>query len=123
MNAINVTAVTPMFMSLLFGTALVVTVIGVLAIMNWSTAGSAYMLAGALLYLAGVIVVTIVFNVPLNDQLAATAPDSPAAALTRAGTYFPSRSIRAKPSVARPSTARTPTTPMIASGRPATRAP
>lgn len=75
MNAINVTAVTPMFMSLLFGTALVAAVIAVLAIMNWTVAGSAYALAGAFLYLAGVIVVTIVFNVPLNDQLAAVAPD------------------------------------------------
>ncbi|BCH30210.1 membrane protein [Mesorhizobium sp. L-8-10] len=80
MNAINVTAVTPVFMSLLFGTALVAAVIGVLAVMNWSTAGTAYALAGALLYLVGVIVVTIAFNVPLNDQLAAVAPDSAAGA-------------------------------------------
>lgn len=76
MNAINVTVVTPIFMSLLFGTALVVAVVGVLALMNWHMAGSAYALIGALLYLAGVIVVTIVFNVPLNDQLAAVAPES-----------------------------------------------
>lgn len=76
MNAINVTAVTPMFMSLLFGTALIVAVVAILAVMNWNTEGSACALAGALLYLAGVIMVTIVFNVPLNDQLAAVAPDS-----------------------------------------------
>ncbi|MGO4831582.1 DUF1772 domain-containing protein [Rhizobiaceae sp. 2RAB30] len=80
MNAINITAVTPMFMSLLFGTALVVAVAGVIAMMNWNVAGSAYVLAGALLYLVGVIVVTIAFNVPLNDQLAAVAPESAAGA-------------------------------------------
>ncbi len=80
MNAINVTAVTPMFMSLLFGTALVAAVAGVIAMMNWNVAGSAYVVAGALLYLVGVIVVTIAFNVPLNDQLAVVAPDSAAGA-------------------------------------------
>ncbi len=34
------------------------------------------LLAGSLLYLAGTILVTIVFNVPLNNRLAAVAPES-----------------------------------------------
>lgn len=80
MNAINVTAVTPAFMSLLFGTALVCLAIAVLAVVNWNLEGARYALAGAVLYLAGVILVTIFFNVPLNDQLAAAAPGSPAEA-------------------------------------------
>jgi uncharacterized membrane protein len=80
MNAINVTAVTPMFMSLLFGTALLSLVLGTVAVMNRGADGAAYALLGAILYVVGVIVVTFVFNVPLNDQLAAAAPDSAKAA-------------------------------------------
>ena len=34
------------------------------------------LLAGALLYFAGTFLVTMLFNVPLNDALAAVAPDS-----------------------------------------------
>lgn len=80
MNAINVTAVTPMFMSLLFGTALLTLVLGIVAGLNWNMDGAAYALAGSTLYIVGVVVVTAVFNVPLNDQLAAVAPDNAAGA-------------------------------------------
>jgi uncharacterized membrane protein len=37
---------------------------------------SAYVLAGCLLYLAGCIGVTMVFNVPLNNALAAVVPET-----------------------------------------------
>jgi len=80
MNAINVTAVTPMFMSALFGTALLALILAVVAVMNWALPGAAYALAGSVIYVVGVAVVTIIFNVPLNDQLAAVAPNSAAEA-------------------------------------------
>ena len=35
-----------------------------------------FLLAGALLYFAGTFMATMFFNVPLNDALAAVAPDS-----------------------------------------------
>jgi uncharacterized membrane protein len=38
--------------------------------------GAKYLLIGSLLYLIGTILVTITFNVPLNDALAAVNPDS-----------------------------------------------
>jgi uncharacterized membrane protein len=38
--------------------------------------GAAYILAGSLLYLVGTVGVTIGFNVPLNNALAAVKPDS-----------------------------------------------
>lgn len=47
-----------------------------------------YLLAGGLLYLAGTIVVTIAFNVPLNNALAAVSPGSPEGADLWAG-YVP----------------------------------
>jgi uncharacterized membrane protein len=80
MNAINVTAVTPAFMTLLFGTAAICIMLGILAVLNWGSAGSALLLAASLIYIVGVIVVTVVFNVPLNDALAATTPESAAGA-------------------------------------------
>ncbi|HEU5260866.1 MAG TPA: anthrone oxygenase family protein [Gemmatimonadales bacterium] len=43
---------------------------------SWHDAGAAYLLAGSLLYLVGTVMVTIVFNVPRNNALAAVGPDS-----------------------------------------------
>jgi uncharacterized membrane protein len=39
----------------------------------------AYLLAGCALYLLGCLLVTVAFNVPLNNRLAAADPDSSAA--------------------------------------------
>lgn len=80
MNAINVAVINPAFMGALFGTALVSLVVAVLAMLNWSASGAALALAGAVLYIAGVILITMFFNVPLNNQLAAAAPGSAAEA-------------------------------------------
>lgn len=80
MNAINVTVLTPAFMTVLFGTALLALALSVLALLNWNANGAALALVGAILYVAGVILVTMFFNVPLNDQLAAVAPGSAAEA-------------------------------------------
>ena len=46
------------------------------AILGWSQPGSFWLLAGALIYLVGHPIVTMVFNVPLNDALAAVDPGS-----------------------------------------------
>jgi uncharacterized membrane protein len=43
----------------------------------WHEPGAAYLLVGTLLYLAGTVLVTIVFNVPLNEALALVEPNSP----------------------------------------------
>jgi uncharacterized membrane protein len=77
MQSINITAVRPVFMSVLFGTALLclgLTVVGFRAL------GAGYavpLLAGSLLYLAGVILLTMVVHVPLNDELATLDPVLP----------------------------------------------
>jgi uncharacterized membrane protein len=76
MNSINVTAVTPLFMTALFGTALVCIAVAISAMMGWSQSGSLWLVAGSLVYLIGIVVVTMVFNVPLNDALAAVDPAS-----------------------------------------------
>lgn len=80
MQAINVTAVTPAFMSLLFGTALICLLLGGAAVLGLSPAANRLALLAGVIYLVGVIGVTIVGNVPLNDELAAIRPDAPTAA-------------------------------------------
>jgi uncharacterized membrane protein len=67
MRSVNRTAVRPLFMTLLFGTALLCLVVG-----GWELAGARRpaVLAGAALYLVGVVGVTALVSVPLNDALA-----------------------------------------------------
>jgi uncharacterized membrane protein len=67
MQSVNRTAVRPVFMTLLFGTALLCLVLG-----GWELAGARRpaVLIGVALYLVGVVGVTALANVPLNDALA-----------------------------------------------------
>jgi uncharacterized membrane protein len=76
MQSINVYAITPVFMTALFGTAAMCLVLAVSSLLAWQNAGAAYLFTGSLLYLAGTILVTVVFNVPRNDALAAVDPSS-----------------------------------------------
>jgi uncharacterized membrane protein len=76
MQSINVTVLNPVFFFAFFGTAVAALILAIAALVGWSPPRSAYLLAGALLYLAGTIVVTMVFNVPLNDKLASTGAKS-----------------------------------------------
>ena len=80
MNSINRLAVTPAFMTALFGTALACVVLGVWAVVSWGERPAAWVLAGSALYLLGAIVVTGAANVPLNDALAIVDPDAADAA-------------------------------------------
>jgi uncharacterized membrane protein len=76
MNSINVLAVTPVFMTALFGTALSCLLLGVWTLMTWQRPGASYLVAGAALYLVGTVLVTMMFNVPRNNALAAVNPSS-----------------------------------------------
>lgn len=77
MNAINVTVINPWFMAVFMGTPILCGIAAILALVNWSAPGSVMILAAALLYVAGSFLVTMIFNVPLNNALAAAAPTSP----------------------------------------------
>lgn len=76
MNSINVTILNATFGLAFFGTALLCIALGVFSFMRWAEPGSAWLLTGSLLYLIGIIAVTMVFNVPLNDALQAVSPAS-----------------------------------------------
>jgi uncharacterized membrane protein len=80
MNAINVDIVRSLFMPLFLGGTLAAAALAVMAVLRWGEPGAMVMLAGGVLYVVGMFVVTMVFNVPLNDALAAADPSSPEAA-------------------------------------------
>jgi uncharacterized membrane protein len=76
MQSINVTVLNPVFFFVFFGTAVAALVLAIAAFAGWSPPRSLYLLAGALFYLAGTILVTMAFNVPLNNKLAAAGANS-----------------------------------------------
>lgn len=76
MNAINTTIVQSLFMPFFLGTTLTSLTLAITALFRWNEPGTMAMVAGGLLYVGGMFVVTMVFNVPLNDALAAVAPAS-----------------------------------------------
>jgi uncharacterized membrane protein len=80
MNAINVDIVRSLFMPLFLGTTLVSAILALLAVFRLGEPGAAAMLAGGVLYVAGMFVVTMIFNVPLNNALAGADPASTEAA-------------------------------------------
>ena len=87
MQSINITAVTPVFMSALFGTAVACLAVLAAAVADQGGAGSVYLISGSLAYLIGAIVVTMICNVPLNNAVAAADATSSEAAVVWA-TYL-----------------------------------
>jgi uncharacterized membrane protein len=80
MSSINVEIVRSLFMPIFLGTTLASAVLAIMAFFRWGEPGAMAMLAGAVLYILGMFLVTLAFNVPLNDALAAVHPSSPEAA-------------------------------------------
>ena len=76
MQSINVAAITPLFMFALFCTGAACVFLSGYALFTWQTSGAAYLFTGGALYFAGVVVVTIVCNVPRNNALAGVNPTS-----------------------------------------------
>jgi len=76
MQSINITAINPLFITAIFGTAVACIILAVSSVLRWNQPGAVYLLIGSLLYLVGTVLVTIAFNVPLNDALAIADPNS-----------------------------------------------
>nr|WP_298682502.1 anthrone oxygenase family protein [uncultured Dongia sp.] len=76
MQSIDIVVINPVFLGVFMGTAGVGALLAVLACLSWTTPGSAYLLAAGALYIVGTFLVTMIRNVPLNNELAAVAPDS-----------------------------------------------
>jgi uncharacterized membrane protein len=80
MNAINVAIVQSLFLPVFLATTAASAALAVIALLRWGEAGAMAMAAGGVLYVLGMFVVTMIFNVPLNNALAAADPASHAAA-------------------------------------------
>ncbi|PXX38699.1 DUF1772 domain-containing protein [Undibacterium pigrum] len=85
MQSINIVVINPWFMTPFLGMAVLSGVLITMVIFRWQETNSAYVFAGGLLYLLGTLGVTIAFNVPRNEALAAVVPDSTEAARLWAG--------------------------------------
>lgn len=82
MRSINVTAVNPLFMTLLFGAGLGGIAFSLASLGSLETSRGRWALAGTVVYVLGTIVVTIACNVPRNEALSAMS-------LVDATTYWP----------------------------------
>lgn len=76
MQAINVKAINFGFMFALFGTGVCCLLLAIMIALGFGALGAGFVVAGALIYLAGVVLVTMVANVPRNNALARVDPSS-----------------------------------------------
>jgi uncharacterized membrane protein len=75
MQFINITVLSPWFMTVFLGTASLCVIILISSVLRWADPGSGFGLAGSLLYLVGTFLVTIVCNVPRNEALGRVQPN------------------------------------------------
>ena len=80
MQSINRSAISPLFMAALFGTALACLGLAAWAALSRGQPSTARLVMGGALYLVGAILVTIARNVPLNEALAGLDPQAADAA-------------------------------------------
>ena len=79
MQSINVVVLNSWFLGAFIGMAIVSLGAGGLALAGWGRPFAPFFLGGALFYLVGTFLVTMLGNVPLNNQLAAVSATDPAA--------------------------------------------
>jgi uncharacterized membrane protein len=80
MQSINVVVINRWFLTAFFGTAAVCVFALIASVLRWHEPGTQFLVLGSALYLVGAILVTMLFNVPLNNALAAVVPPTPEAA-------------------------------------------
>ncbi len=73
MNAINEVILRSWFMALFFGSTLLYTILAALAVFDADLAGRWILFAAGSIYVVGMFVCTVAFNVPLNNRLAESA--------------------------------------------------
>ncbi|MFE6523512.1 DUF1772 domain-containing protein [Streptomyces sp. NPDC057794] len=84
MQAINGAAVTPPFMAVFLGTAVLCAVTAVVTFVLWPDRGAVELQVGSALYLFGSFGLTVVANVPRNEALARLRPGT-----SEAAAYWP----------------------------------
>jgi len=76
MQSINITVLNPWFLSAFIGTAVICFLLAISTYWRWDQPGAVYLLAGCLFYMIGTFLVTVVFNVPMNNALKSVVPAS-----------------------------------------------
>lgn len=76
MQSINVAIINPVFLTAFFGTAVACVLVMITSLLRWHDPGAIYLFIGGALYPVGSLLVTLVFNVPRNNALAAVDPAS-----------------------------------------------
>ena len=79
MQQVNRAAPTPAFMILWIGTAVLCVAIGISAVRRWGEISAGWLLVGAALYLA-MMVLSFAYHIPQNDALAVLDPLAPGSA-------------------------------------------
>jgi uncharacterized membrane protein len=74
MNSINASILRSLFMPLFMLTSVGSLLLAALGALNWQRPGAWLWVAGGITYFAGMFLVTLIFNVPLNNRLAANGP-------------------------------------------------
>jgi uncharacterized membrane protein len=72
MNSINTIILRSLFMPVFLLTSLASLVLAMIGMFRWDQPGARLLVAGGLTYFIGMFVVTMAFNVPLNNQLQAS---------------------------------------------------
>lgn len=80
MQSINIVVINPLFLGVFLGTAVLCVLLAGFSLLVWDRPGAAFLLGGSLLYFVGTFLVTMMFNVPLNNALAKADPGSPESA-------------------------------------------
>jgi len=76
MQQINIVVINLVFMLAFIGTAFVCLGLSVYSVISLQASGSPLLLVGSALYFFGTFLVTILFNVPLNNSLAVVDPEN-----------------------------------------------
>jgi len=74
MQSINTTIQNPLFLGVFMGAGLLSVLAIIFAFVDWRYSSSVFLIAGGIFYLAGSLLVTMVFNVPMNKALDAAVP-------------------------------------------------
>jgi uncharacterized membrane protein len=72
MQKINVAILNPVFLLLFMGTAVLCVVLTIYAVRQTPSRATVLLVTGSMFYLIGTVGVTVIFNVPLNNALAAS---------------------------------------------------
>jgi uncharacterized membrane protein len=70
MQAINLQIINPLFLTVFAGTPLLLALLALTGVRHLSLPGSKLLLAGAVSYIVGALVITVLLNIPLNNRLA-----------------------------------------------------